>query len=281
LINVMGYLNDEEILEECEVRVFLDIDPGFGQMWQAQGLCQMFSGHDHYVTIGLNVGRAECEIPTCGINWITTPQPVVLDLWPVQPPDAQSRSFTSIASWRGPFGPIDHNGKRYGLRVHEFRKFLELPQASGCEFELALDIDPKETTDLERLTASGWKLRDPREVAGDPWRYRRYIQASFAEFMVAKGLYVATRSGWVSDRSICYLASGRPVLAQDTGLRRIFANDQGLLLFSTLEEALAGIQKLQDDPVRHATAARQLAEEHFDSDIVLRRLLENLGADYQ
>jgi len=185
-------------------------------MWQALGLCRTFHGHDSYITIGSNIGRPECEIPTCGIDWITTPQPVVLDLWPQQLVRPTGK-ITSIVSWRGPFGPIEYNGRSYGLRVHEFRRFLDLPQQTGRTFELALDIHPTETVDLARLVDHGWSLVDPRQVACDPDAYQRYVQNSWAEFMVAKEMYVKANSGWVSDRSICYLASGKPVLAQETG----------------------------------------------------------------
>jgi hypothetical protein len=276
LINVMGYLHDAEILAAAGQRTFLDIDPGFGQMWQATGLCPMFRGHDAYVTIGLNVGQTPCEIPTCGIDWITTPQPVVLEYWPMQP-IAAAGPFTSIVSWRGPFGPVEFQGKTYGLRVHEFRKFLELPGQCGLPFELALDIDPTETADLARLAANGWSLVDPRSVAAHPAAYQAYIQNSWAEFMVAKQMYVRAKSGWLSDRSICYLASGKPVLAQDTHLRPLLPADGGLLLFSTPAEAAAGAEEISRNYRRHAQAARRLAEEHFDSDKVLRQLLIKLG----
>jgi hypothetical protein len=278
LINVMGYLDDAEILGTVERRAFLDIDPGFGQMWQALGLCRMFHGHDFYVTIGSNIGRPECEIPTCGIQWITTPQPVVLERWPTQPVQPAGR-LTSIVSWRGPFAPVEFNGKTYGLRVHEFRKFLELPRPSGKAFELALDIHANETADLARLADNGWSLVDPRQVACDPESYQQYIQNSWAEFMVAKEMYVKTRSGWFSDRSICYLASGKPVLAQDTHLKHLYPTGEGLLVFSTLDDALAGVSELARNYARHARAARQIAEECFDSDKVLRRLLSKLGVD--
>src|SRR5262249_46291961 len=171
--------------------------------------------HHAHVTIGERIGAPDCVLPTCGLDWITTAQPIVLSLWPAAA-NGFSR-FTSVASWRGAYGPIDYQGTTYGLRVHEFRKFVALPGRTGLPFEIALDIDPKETKDVERLHAEGWRLADPIAAAGSPDAYRRYVQGSGAEFMVAKHMYVATRSGWLSDRSLCYLASGRPVLAQDTG----------------------------------------------------------------
>jgi hypothetical protein len=277
LLNVMGFCTDEEVLAAARRRVFLDTDPGFGQMWRALGLADVLAGHDVHVTIGERIGRADCTIPDCGRRWVTTPQPVVLDRWPAQEPVRASR-FTSVASWRGAYGPIDFGGRTYGLRVHELRRFAELPARAGGAWELALDIHPADAADADRLRAGGWSLVDPAAVAGTPSGYRRYLQASGAEVMVAKGMYVHSRSGWVSERSLCYLASGRPVLAQDTGFTELYPTGEGLLAFSTPEEALAGAEAIRGDPVRHAAAARALAEEHFASDLVLGRLLEQVGA---
>jgi hypothetical protein len=274
LINVMGYVADEEIHEAVPHRVFLDIDPGYPQMWHELGLADMFAGHSHFVTIGENIGRPDCDIPTCGFDWITTPPPVVLDHWPVV---HGGRAFTSVVSWRGPYGTVECRGKTYGSRVHEFRKFVELPRLVDAEFELALDIHPDDSKDRDLLEQNGWRLVDPRAVAGDPWSYRSYIQQSRAEFGVAQNIYVETRSGWISDRSLCYLASGKPVLAQDTGFSDNYPVGEGLLAFSTLEEAAAGVEEIETNYERHSRAARALAEEYFDSDKVLTRLLARLG----
>jgi hypothetical protein len=275
LLNVMGFLDDDEILDSCARRVFLDIDPGFGQMWLALGLSDIFSGHDDYVTIGEGIGNPDCTIPTCGLPWITTRPPVVLDQWPVHTSDG--RTFTSIGSWRGPFAPVEYRGATHGLRVHEFRKFLDLPQRTGMAFEVALEIDSADHGDIEQLRRSGWFLCDPRSVAGNPTAYGNFIQSSWAEFMVAKNMYVRTRSGWFSDRSTCYLASGKPVLAQDTGLATIYPTGEGLLTYSTLDEASACVGEICGNYSRHARAARSIAEEYFDSDKVLAALLEKLG----
>jgi len=275
LLNVMGYLDDPELLAAAPRRVFLDIDPGFGQMWQALGLHETFRGHDDHVTIAERIGQADCEVPSCGISWITTPQPVVLDQW-TQQPDTGSM-FTSVASWRGPYAPLEYGGKRYGLRVHEFRKFMSLPRLTGRPFEVALEIHSDEKRDLALLAENGWRLVDPTLVVGDPLTYRRYIQRSGAEFSVAKGMYVESRGGWFSDRSICYLASGKPVLAQNTGLEDLYPAGEGLLLFASLDEAAAGVEEILANYKRHARAARALAEAHFDSDKVLTELLAKLG----
>jgi hypothetical protein len=276
LLNVMGFISDHEVLARASQRVFLDIDPGFPQMWHALGLHDAFAGHNAFVTIGANIGRPDCLVPTCAIDWITTVQPVVLERWPAKPSTLPGR-FTCIASWRGSNAPVEYCGTTYGLRVHEFRKYAPLPCLSGREFELALDIHPSEASDIALLARGGWSLVDPRAVACSPADYQAYIQASAAEFMVAKHMYVASRSGWFSDRSICYLASGKPVLAQDTNLCQLLPVGQGLVTFRTLEEARAGADEVTNNYQAHARAARALAEEYFNSDIVLSRLLARLG----
>lgn len=275
-LNVMGFLDDEEILDHAPRRVFLDIDPGFPQMWRELGLCDLFRGHDAFVTVGENVGQPDCAIPTCGLAWITTPQPVVLEHWPRVA--STGDRYTSVATWRGDSGPVDFGGTTYGLRVHEFRQFAALPRLSGRRFELALDIDSADDADRALLDTNGWTRVTPRAVASDPCAYRAFIQGSRAEFMVAKQMYVRARSGWFSDRSICYLASGRPVLAQDTGFTRHYPTGQGLLAFTTLDEALAGVAAMDREYACQARAARDIAEECFESDKVLSGLLTKLGA---
>ena len=276
LINVMGYLDDEDLLTAAPLRIFLDIDPGFGQMWRELGLHDPYPAHDRFVTVGQNVGLAGCSVPSCGLEWITTPQPIVLDHWPMVS-DAPTLAITSVGSWRGPYAPVEYAGETYGLRVHAFRRFLELPLLTGPVFELALDIDAAETRDLEALHANGWVLTDPAGAASDPWRYRNFVQTSAAELMVAKAMYVDSRSGWFSDRSVCYLASGRPVIAHDTGFPQ--PRGEGLLAFSTLDDAAAAVEAVFTDPSRHARAARDLAESIFDSDVVLQNLLGRIGVD--
>lgn len=273
-LNVMGYVSDPEVLARAPRRVFLDIDPGFPQMWRALGLHDAFEGYDDFVTIGENIGQADCEIPPCGIDWTTTTQPVVLDLWPPVPGGDR---ISSVASWRGAFEPIEFSGKRYGLRVHEFRAYAMVPKLVGTTCELALRIDPSETADIALLRKGGWSIIDPRVVAGDPIRYRSYVQSSKAEFMVAKNLYVQTRSGWFSDRSACYLASGKPVVAQSTGIERRYPVGEGLLTFSSPEEAVSGVLEVLANYQKHTARARELAREYFDSDRVLGDLLAKLG----
>ena len=278
LLNVMGYLDDEEILSRVERRVFVDIDPGFPQMWKVLGLHDAFQGHTDFVTLGRNVGRPDCAIPTCGLKWIGMPQPVVLGHWPMQPPKPAG-AFTSIGAWRGPNAPVEYRGHTYGLRVHEFRKFIELPGKvrARTRFEMALDIHPGDTKDIELLNENGWEIVDPMQVAGGPEEYRAYIAGSKAEFMVPKQMYVDTNSGLLSDRSVYYLASGRPVLARDTGIKHLYPVGEGLLTFNTIDEAAAGVEEINGNYDRHCKAAREIAAEYFDSDKVLTNLLDCLG----
>jgi hypothetical protein len=275
LLNVMGFVDDEEVLAASRQRVFVDIDPGFGQMWRELGLHDPFAGHDAFVTVGENVGQPDCEVPTCGLDWIVTPQPIALEHWPVV---ARGSRVTSVGSWRGPYDPVEYGGKRYGLRAHELRKLAKLPGMVDTELELALDIDPADAADSELLRSNGWRLADPAAVAADPWAYRDYIQGSLAELMVAKNMYVDTRSGWFSDRSVCYLASGRPVIAQDTGFSDRLPTGEGLLAYSDLDGAAAGIEAVEADWDRHSRAAREIAEDRFEARKVLGRLLDELGA---
>jgi hypothetical protein len=274
LLNVMGFVRDSEVLAAARRRVFLDIDPGFGQVWRELGLADVFAGHDDFVTVGRNVGRDGCGVPTCGLRWLTIPHPVVLARCPVVD---GGDAFTSVGSWRGPYDAIEYQSRHLGLRVHEFRKLVDLPRRVEAPFRVALEMDPSDQADLDRLRDTGWQLVDPREVAANPEVYLRFVQSSLAEFTVAKGIYVELRSGWLGDRTACYLASGKPALVQDTGLAPLYPLGEGLTSFSTLDEAAAGAQAILSDYRAHAAAARRMAETEFDARIVLSRLLEELG----
>jgi hypothetical protein len=271
LIDVMGFLDEEELLAAAPRTLFLDIDPGFPQMWQELGLHTSFGGHDAYATVGLRVGKEGSRVPTCGIEWINTPQPVVLDHWPTAPPGS---AYTSVASWRGPFGPVEFEGERYGLRAHQMRAYAELPRRAGVPMELALEIEAADRGDEELLREGGWSVVSPLQAAASAEDYRRYVQNSRAEVGVAKDMYVRSRGGWLSDRSICYLAAGKPVLAQATGFEHEIETGAGLHSFATPEEAVAAVAEIESDYARHCEAARELAEERFDSDRVLAELLE-------
>jgi hypothetical protein len=276
LLNVSGMLTAPDLFEAVPVRAYLDLDPFFNQHWQLQGADMRFDGHTHFVTVATALGEPGCEVPTLGLDWIETLPPVVLEAWPLAE-GRPSLPFTTVGHWRS-YGPIEHEGRRYGLRAHSLRELIELPRLTRAEFALALGIHESERADIEALERHGWRLLDPAAVASTPSRYRDFVAASTAEIGVAKEGYVRSRSGWFSDRSACYLACGRPVLAQDTGFAGALPVGEGLLAFSTSEQAAAAADDVLGRPAAHAAAARAIAEDFLDSDRVLTRLLEALGA---
>jgi hypothetical protein len=277
LLNISGMLRDERLLEAVPVRAFLDLDPGFNQVWQATGAEMGIALHTHFVTVGVRIGAEDCPIPTLGRTWIPTLPPVSLVHWPLAEGPLDHEAFTSVGHWRS-YGSIEHEGIRYGQRAHALREFFELPRRVDARFELALGIHPDEVDDLRALRGNGWGLLDPDEVAGNPDDYAGFVRGSKAELCVAKSGYVNSRSGWFSDRSACYLASGRPVTAQDTGFGEALPVGEGLLAYSSTADAAAAVTEIERDYDRHRAAARALAEEHLDAAKVLPRLLERLGA---
>jgi hypothetical protein len=277
LVNISGHLADPPLLDRFRRRVMVDIDPGFTQYWHATGdPGARVDGHDVHFTIGENIGTPGCPIPTGGVRWLPVRQPVVLADWPVVEASNPER-FTTVANWRGPFGPVEVDGRTFGLKVHEFRKVIELPSQSPHTFEIALNIHPDDHGDRAALVEHGWHLVDPSPVATEPEAFREYVQGSGAEFSVAQGMYVETCSGWFSDRSVRYLASGRPVLVQDTGFGRSLPVGEGVVAFRTLDEAVAGADRIVVDYAAHAAAARKVAEQQFGSDRVLSRLCDEAG----
>lgn len=276
LINVSGMLADENLTGPVGVRVYLDLDPVFNQLWSVVEHIDMhFTGHTHFVTVGQAVGRAGCPIPDCGLEWIPTWQPVVLRHWPVG--DRITRdALTTVGNWRG-YGSIEHEGIFFGQKAHSLRPLMSLPTLTNERFEIAISIHPGEVKDLAELRRNGWTLLDPARVAHTPSAYREFITTSKAEFGIAKSGYVVARSGWFSDRSVCYLAAGRPVIAQDTGFSDLLPTGCGLFGFTTIDDVLEAIASLKQDYGRHSQAARHLAEEFFDSDKVLSQFLQRIG----
>lgn len=274
LLNISGLLADDELVGAIPVRAFVDLDPAFTQLWAAQGIDMGFDRHNRFVTIGGRIGSEGCDVPDCGREWIATLQPIVLDEWPAAG-ELEHDAFTTVGHWRA-YGSIEHGGVHYGQKAHSLRRLVDLPERSGAHFALALGIHPDETRDIEALREHGWELLDPARAAATPDSYAEFVRGSWAEFGLAKSGYAASRCGWFSDRSVCYLASGRPVLALDTGFEPDVPAGEGVLKFSTVDEAAAGVESLRTDYERHRRAARQLAEEVFDSDRVLTELLSCL-----
>lgn len=275
LVNIGGHLPLEPPLDRIPAKVYFDDDPAYTQIWHAMGTgAARFEGHDAYYTVGQNVGRAGSAVPAGGIEWRHILPPTVLEEWPVAP--VRGTRFTTVATWRGPYGRVEHEGRTYGLKLDEFRRFADLPRRAPGDFELALDIDPAEERDIALLEAHGWRLVDPRAAAGTPDAFRTYVQGSLAECSVAAGIYVDTRSGWFSDRTARYLASGKPALVQDTGFSETIPTGEGLVAFRTTEEAAEGAARILSDYEHHASAARAIAERWLDSDAVLSGLLEDV-----
>lgn len=276
LVNLSGHLQIAEIRRLVSCCVFVDDDPGYTQFWHAAGLTDgRLDGYDAHYTFGTRIGAGACPIPTGDIRWRGIRPPVVLSDWPAQAGGGCER-VTTVASWRGPFGPVEHEGVRYGPKAHELRRFADLPRRAGRELEIALAIDPTDKADAELLEGHGWRLVHPCTCAGDPAAFRDYVQGSDAELSVAQGIYVHTGCGWFSDRTTRYLAAGRPAIVQDTGFSAELPVGAGLLAFTTPQEAAAAIHAVESDYGEHARAARELAEEHFDSARVLGRMLEEV-----
>jgi hypothetical protein len=275
LVNLSGVLRDPALLAAVPRRIYVDLDPGFTQVWHAQGADVGLDGHTHHATVGLRLGAPDCPVPTVGLDWLPVLPPVVLDRWqpgaPVREPAA-----TSVGHWRS-YGPVTHDGLHYGQRAHSARRLLTLASRSPLPLRLALGISPDETADLVALREHGWRLEDPYRVAGSPSDYRSFVRGSTAELGIAKSGYVDARTGWFSDRSACYLAAGRPVVAQETGWSAVLPSGAGLHAYADVDGAAAALEAVLADPVGQAQAAHAVARDHLDARKVVGRLLEAVG----
>lgn len=281
LINISGHATLDWVVNGPRLSAYIDTDPGFTQLWNRDGLLhETIASHDFHFSVGGNLGREGCRVHDDGIRWRPMPPPVVLEYWPVVEDARRSGvRFTTVATWRCPSGVVSLDGETFlPTKLHEFRKMLPLPSiVAGACFEIALDIEQADAADRDNLVRSGWNVVDPRAVAGDPHSFRAYVGRSSAEFSTVQGVYAAANTGWISDRSVRYLASGRPVLVQDTGVSNDIAGE-GLVTFSNLDEARRGVERIAADYEAHSAAARHLAETFFDSDRVLGQMLDQMGA---
>jgi hypothetical protein len=280
LLNVSGgtLLRDSHLA--CKRKVLIDTDPGWNHFvnyprWDADPGWQGRHGyreHDRFFTYAERMGRPGCRLPDLGLDWRPTRPPVVLDRWA---PEAPGRSWTTVMTWNNFRRPIEHEGEVYGTKEREFPRIERLPERlPGVALEIAVGGDD---APRERWRGHGWRVRDAAAISRTGDAYRRYVASSRGELSVAKNVYVGTRSGWFSCRSVCYLAAGRPVVTQDTGFSDVLPTGDGLLAFRDLDGAAAAVEAVEGDYARHAEAARAHAERHFDSDRVLRDLLEQAG----
>ena len=271
----LDYRMPEEIVGAFRRSVVVDIDPGLLQYWLVDGLIDL-APHDVYVTTGETVGRPGTLVPDCGLPWRHIRPPVALEQWPVATTPSHGR-FTTVSGWHGGewVGDAEHgfdNNKRTS-----YLDFVDLPARVSAELELSLFLGDGDAADRRLLEAHGWRVRHSRDTVADPLSYRRYVQDSAGEFSCVKPSCLHFANAWVSDRSLCYLASGRPVVVQDTGPSRWSSGDVGLVRFRDLDEAAAAVETVRADYARHRVAARELAEAYFDARTVTARLLDLAG----
>jgi hypothetical protein len=250
----------------------IDVDPGLLQTWMSRGQINV-APHDRYFTIGETVGTGAAHSPDCGISWRYTAPPVFLPAWPVVAADA-SAAYTTVTGWWDKWmeldGEIFSNEKRTA-----FLGYLDLPHRVSPELELAIILDEfTSSTDRVLLEQHGWKIRDARDVCTTPQVFREYVQRSRGEFTCARPSAGRLRSTWVSDRTVCYLASGKPVVVEYTAPSR-YMPEAGLVRFTTPAEATSSIEAVEQDYGHHSRLARAVAEEHFDATKIARRVLEH------
>jgi len=260
------YAIDPRLLAWARRTALVDIDPGLLQFWMSTGQIHM-APHDRYLTISETIGTPAARVPDCGLRWIHTRPPVCLELWPFTY-DPQAEAFTTVSTWSSTnWLKLTENGKtvlRENTKRVSFLQFVELPRHTRQPLELALYLVDDDAEDRARLEHHGWRVRDSREFAGSPEAYQSYVQRSRGEFSCAKPSYVEFQSAWISDRTLCYLASGKPAY---------LPHGEGMFRFTSLDEAAQALATINTDYKRHCRAAREIAETHFDSKRILESVL--------
>jgi hypothetical protein len=266
------------LLSMFKRRAVIDLDPG---LLQVPALSYDFglSGHEFFLTVGSNMSEPDCQVPDLGYTWYSFMPFVYLPSWNVAPDPGYEAPFSSVTQWTWNKIEIFHNERVLSISKRDaFLRYLEMPRRAGRGFELAANIHPRDVTgDRELLLGTGWTLVNPHRVAISPRTYQNYINKSRAEFSCPKPIYRQLNTGWFSDRSAAYLASGRPVLAEDTGFKHHIPIGSGLITFTDLDEASAGVAEIDGNYPRHARAARELAEEHLNAEKWLRSMLAACG----
>ena len=253
----------------------LDIDPGQFQLW-AREVDLGVGSHDAHLTIGRNLGAPDCPVPLGDVPWHRVWPAVHLPAWPALPV-IQGARYTTVTQWWSDGWTVLDGEVIEGHKRTSFLRVVELPRRAPVELELAAYILPEEAEDRRALTAAGWHLADPAVVAGTPGAFRRYVQQSRGELSCAKPAYVRTRPGWISDRTICYLASGRPCVVEATGAEGHLPACAGLRFFRTAGEAAECLRAVEGDYPAAARAARELAQEVFAARVVLPEILKHAG----
>jgi hypothetical protein len=266
-----AYDTPPEALTMFRRTALLDLDPGLLQLWMSQRKLQV-TDHDVNFTIGETVGTTDARFPDGGVRWHHTKPAVFLGAWPATSVDGGR--YTTVTNWWEGWIELDDEPVNNDKRT-AFLPYAELPARVDQPLELALTLDDYTAeTDVPLMEAGGWTMRDAWEVCSTPEDYRGYIQGSRAEFSCAKPSCALLANAWISNRTLCYLASGKPAVVEHTGPSSFLPEAEGLLRFRDLDEAVAAIEAVEADYERHSRLARELAEEQFDGEQVVRRLLE-------
>jgi hypothetical protein len=261
-------------LERCSRRAFIDTDPMFTQVTILEGTSSKVRAIEQYpivFTEGLRVGMPGCHVPAAGRRWIPSRPAVATAMWRADA-GGKGRPVSTLMNWSSG-RDITYNGREYGYKNREFERFKTLPGRTDWPCAVAMGG----RAPRGQLIELGWEVHSALAVTKTIEDYQAFVAESGADFGIAKHAYVESRSGWFSDRSTCYLAAGRPVLHQDTGLRDCLPVGEGLLVFSTMDEAVEGLRELKRDYERHSRAARALAEEYFEASTVLKQMLTDAG----
>jgi hypothetical protein len=280
ILNICGTQEFNDDLLKSDRILYVESDPGVEQIKvdkRVRSTIDYLGRHRALFTFGENVGTKKFPVPTHGFKWLPTRQPIVTDLWKTNRSPARAAVFTSVANWStSGLKDITWRGEKYlWSKSLEFMRFVPAPKRSGETFEVATDIKDKKTRD--KFLRNGWRFRSPRDLSVDYWLYRDYIQRSKGEFTVAKDQYVRLNTGWFSDRSVCYLAAGRPVIIQETGFSDNYGGGGGLFAFASLAEVVAAVKAINADYRKHSRAASALAREVFEAKTVLKSLLDRAG----
>lgn len=274
LLVEIAYGSPQKIVDCFKRSALIDIDPGILQLWVDAKQMQI-ARHDTYFTIGETIGQPGSNLPDVGLPWHYTPPCVSLEAWPVTPV-ADGAPFTTVSQWQGGDW-IVHGSESYSNQKRDgFLPYLDLPGITRQKLELALGLGLSDHDEQERhaLLDRGWRVRHADEVTATPWGYQTYIQSSAGEFSCCKPSCVKLQNAWISDRTICYLASGRPAVVQHTGRSRFLPDASGLFRFKTVEEAAKMLDHVADDYARESANARALAAEYFDAGKIAKKLLE-------
>lgn len=269
------YAIDAGLLGRFRRTALVDIDPGLLQKWMSTGQL-IVAPHDLYFTTGETVGTPSARVPDCGLDWVHIRPPVSLELWPYVH-DPRCEPFTTVTDWWSGYASEIVDGREVlydnNKRV-SFLAFAELPRLTSQPLELAVYMGADDAEDRRTMRRHGWRLRHSLEVARTPEMYRAYIQRSRGEISCVKPSYVKLRNGWVSDRSLCYLATGKPVVVQRTGVSSYLPSGEGILEFSSPAEAAEALAKVNADYQRHCRNAREIAETYFDARLTTERILD-------